>query len=70
MSFENHMKFMNIFNPSNFRDEFLKSNSGFGILALLSKGNKWSLNELAYLFVGDPLIKQIALMHYYHKKME
>lgn len=46
----------------------MKSNSTFGILRLLIKGNKWSTGELSYLMVADPLIKQIALMHYHHQK--
>jgi hypothetical protein len=34
----------------------------------MCSGNKWSFGELSYLFVADPLVKQIALMHFYHEK--
>jgi hypothetical protein len=62
------MRFFNIFNVVNLHQECFKSNSGFGILRLLTLSNRWSLGELSYLFVADPLIKQIALMHYYYLK--
>ena len=54
---ETHMKFFNIFNVINLHEECFKNNSGFGILRLLVKSNCWSLGELSYLFVADPLIK-------------
>ena len=63
------MKFFNIFNTLNLHETIFKSkdnkSGGFGILRLLCQGNKWALSKLSYLFVADPLIKQIALMHYY-----
>lgn len=64
------MNLFNIFNPLNLYENIYKNNgkSGLSILGLLAKGNNWSLGELSYLFVADPLIKQIALMHYYHQK--
>lgn len=43
-----------------------KGSSGFSILRLLAKSNKWSFGELQYLFVSDPIIKQVALMHFYY----
>lgn len=67
---ETHMRFFNIFNTLNLHRECFKSNSGFGILRLLSKSNNWSLGELSYLFVADPLMKQVALMHYYYTKQQ
>jgi hypothetical protein len=56
------MKFFNIFNTLNLHNEIFnhpnkKIGGGFGILRLLTKGNNWSLGELSYLFVADPLIK-------------
>ena len=62
---ETHMCFFNILNPENLTREALKSHSGFASLRLLSCENGWGVSELAYLFVSDPLIKQIALMHFY-----
>ena len=71
---ETHMKFFNIFNTYNMHCEIFKNekpsktSSLFSILRLMTKGNKWSLGELSYLCVADQLIKQIALMHFYHDK--
>lgn len=69
IGFENHMRFFNIFSTYNIHDNIFnqeKSTNNFSILRLLAQGNSWSFGELSYLFVADPLIKQIALMHYYH----
>lgn len=64
------MKLFNIFNALNMHNSIFndKSSHTFDILRLMTRGNKWSLGELSYLFVADPLIKQIALMHFYHEK--
>lgn len=70
VSYETNQRFFNIFNTLNLTRECFTSNSGFGILRLLASSNKWSLGELAYLFVSDPLIKQISLLHYYSRKYQ
>lgn len=64
------MSLFNIFNAANMHESLFKSKekSGFGILRLLSQSNNWSLGELAYLFVADPIIKQIVMMHYFSQK--
>lgn len=65
---ETHMKFFNIFNVINLHEECFKNNSSFGILRLFARSNNMSLGELSYLFVADPLIKSIALLHYFYTK--
>lgn len=60
ISFENHMRFFNLFNTLNlYREAFAQSNTGsiFSILRLLSRNNKWSFGEISWLFVADPIIK-------------
>ena len=71
ISFENHMRFFNIFNTLNlYQGAFEKASSGsiYSTLRLISKSNKWSFGEISWLHVADPIIKQIALMHYYYEK--
>ncbi len=68
LGFENHMRFFNIFNSLNLYRESLSQKSNFSILRLLAKSNKWSFGELSWMHVADPLIKQIALMHYYYER--
>ena len=65
---ETHMRFFNIFNTENLHRESLKSNSGFGILNLLRQGNKWSCSDLSYLFIADPIMKMISLIHFHTEK--
>lgn len=62
------MKFFNIFSTENIHRESLISNSGFGILNLLRSGNNWSASQLAYLFVADPVMRLISLLHFYYNK--
>ena len=73
ISLDNHMRFFNIFNTLNLHQESFKDKSEFSILRLLGKSNKWSFGEISWLYVADPLMKQIALMHYhyerYHRKV-
>lgn len=60
ISFENHMRFFNIFNTLNlYRGAFDQPNTGsiYSILGLLSRTNKWSFAEISWLFVADPIIK-------------
>jgi len=54
---ENHMRFFNIFNTLNLYQESFAPKSGFSILRLLCKSNKWSFGELSWMHVADPLIK-------------
>lgn len=71
LSLENHMRFFNIFNTLNlYQGAFEKTNGGsiYSTLRLLSKSNKWSFGELSWLHVADPIIKQIALMHYHYER--
>ena len=65
---ETHMKLFNIFNTVNLHEETLNNTkaSGLSILRLYAQSNRMSLGELSYLFVADPLIKQIALMHHFY----
>ena len=62
---ETHFKFFNIFNEVHLNEELYTSGSNLGILRLLQVSNKWSLNELAYLFVADKLVTIVALAHHY-----
>jgi SNF2 family DNA or RNA helicase len=68
VGFDTHMRFFNIFNALNMSNEIFNSgkSGSFGILRLLQKSNRWSLGDISYLFVADPMVKQIALMHYYN----
>jgi hypothetical protein len=66
LSLENHMRFFNIFNTKNLYQEAFSEKSGFSILRLLAKSNKWSFGEISWMHVADPLMKQIALMHYHY----
>lgn len=71
LSLENHMRFFNIFNTLNLYQgafEQTKSGSIYSTLRLVSKCNKWSFGEISWLHVADPIIKQIALMHYHHER--
>jgi hypothetical protein len=71
LSLENHMKFFNIFNTLNlYQGAFENSRSGsiYTNIRLLSKRNKWSYREISWMHVADPIIKQIALMHYHFEK--
>lgn len=68
ISLDNHMRFFNIFNTLNLYQESFTDNSAFSILRLLGVSNKWSFGELSWLHVADPLIKQIALMHYHYER--
>jgi hypothetical protein len=66
---ETHMRFFNIFNTLNIhQNAFSGKSSLFSTLRLMSKGAHWSESELSWLFVSDPIIKQIALMHYHYQK--
>jgi len=68
LSFENHMRFFNIFNTKNLYQEAYSQKSNLSILSLLAKSNKWSFGELSWMHVADPLMKQIALMHYHYER--
>ena len=71
VSVDTHMKFFNIFNTESLvRGAYSekKSNSIYSALHLLAKGNKWGHGELSWMCVADPVIKQVALLHYYHEK--
>ena len=57
LSLENHMKFFNIFNSLNLNTQAFSEKSGFSILRLLAKSNKWSFGELSWMYVADPLMK-------------
>ena len=66
------MRFFNIFNTYNLHNQIYNSNgkiNSFGSIALFAKSNNFSLGEISYLYVADPIIKQIALMHYFHQKL-
>lgn len=74
---ETHMKFFNIFNTQSLyygafngdiKNGKINSNSIYSCLRLLALGNKWSYNELSWMHVSDPLMKQIALMHFHYEK--
>ena len=41
-----------------------------GILRLFASSNKISAGELSYLFVSDPIMKQVALMHFFERKLQ
>jgi hypothetical protein len=71
ISVENHMRFFNIFNTISLYSEafnYSKTGSIYSTLRMLSKSNSWSFGEMSWLHVADPLIKQIALMHFHHQK--
>jgi hypothetical protein len=64
------MGLFNIFNTINLHREAFTNNSGLGILRLFASSNKISAGELSYLFVADPIIKQVALMHFFERKLQ
>ena len=65
------MKFFNIFNTLSlykgaYSGEKKDESSVYSSLSLLARGNKWSNGELSWMFVADPIVKQVALMHYHY----
>ena len=74
MSAETHFGLFNIFNTQNIHRGIYeekktnKWNDPYSILGLLSHSNKWSSSTLSYLSIADPLIKGVALLHYYYQK--
>jgi hypothetical protein len=63
------MSLFNIFNTNNLHREAFNSGSGMSILRLFAASNKIGVGELSYLFVADPMIKIVALLHLYSKKL-
>jgi len=65
IAIDTHYSLFNIFNAKNLHDEFFTSGSTFGILRLMAKGNGWSVNDFAYLFVADKMMQIICLIHFH-----
>ena len=64
VSVETHFNLFNIFNEKNLHEQIYcqpkdsKPNwsSGLSIIGLLQRSNRWSVSDIAYLAVSDPLI--------------
>lgn len=77
VSVKTHFSLFNLFNEKNLNDKVYNQTetkhdwiSGFSIIGLLARSNSWSMGDISYLSVSDPLIQSISLLHYYAKKFQ
>jgi|LauGreDrversion4_2_1035121.scaffolds.fasta_scaffold20973_5 hypothetical protein len=73
VSLATHMGLFNIFNAESIHRNAFKGESHlYSALHLMAKGNGWSHGQLSWLCVADPIVKQVALLHYhlerYHRR--
>jgi len=69
VSVSTHMALFNIFNTEALvREGYSGKSSLYSTLHLMTKGHRWSHGQLSWLCVADPVIKQVALLHYHFQR--